>query len=222
MTNDLLHPWNLTPREAIQLQKQLKKRIKTDLILRKVQRVAGVDVAYIRKSKESVATAVVLSYPQLTCVESAVVKMKTLFPYVPGLLSFREVPAISEALEKLSTLPELVFVDGHGQAHPRHFGIACHLGLWFTLPSVGIGKSLLRGQFQEPALERGASSELLHQDKVIGKALRTRPGVKPIFVSVGYDLSLPECVHWTLELSPRFRIPEPIRQAHRLASHHVY
>ena len=221
MTSDLLHSWNLTPREAIQLQKQLKDRVRTDLILSKLQRVAGVDVAYIRKSKESVASVVVLSYPELTCVESAVAKMKTPFPYVPGLLSFREVPAILAALQKLSALPNLVFVDGHGQAHPRRFGIACHLGLWLTLPSIGIGKSLLCGQFKEPALERGASSTLLHQGEVIGKVLRTRSGVKPVFVSVGYGLPLPDCVRWTLEVSPRFRIPEPIRHAHRLASHHV-
>ncbi|MEE8460644.1 MAG: endonuclease V, partial [Acidobacteriota bacterium] len=125
-----MHPWNLTPKEAIQLQKQLKDRVKTHLTLRHPQRIAGVDVAYLPEKKQSVATVVVVSSADFATVESAVAKMKTPFPYIPGLLSFREIPPILKALEQLSDLPDLILVDGHGQAHPRRFGIAAHLGLW--------------------------------------------------------------------------------------------
>ena len=150
-------------------------------------------------------------------VESAVAKSQTPFPYVPGLLSFREIPVILKAIEKLSSLPDLICVDGHGQAHPRRFGIASHLGLWLKHPTIGIGKSRLCGEFREPGPRRGAASNLIHQGEVIGRVLRTRQGVKPIFVSVGYGLPLKECVRWTLAVTPRFRLPEPIRQADRLS-----
>ncbi|MEE8349348.1 MAG: deoxyribonuclease V [Acidobacteriota bacterium] len=212
-----MHSWNLTPKEAVQLQKELKDSIQTDIPLKCPRRVAGVDVAYLPREQQSIASVVVLSYEGLERVESAVAKSPTPFPYVPGLLSFREIPVILKAIEKLSTLPDLIYVDGHGQAHPRRFGIASHLGLWLKHPTIGIGKSRLCGEFREPGQSRGASTRLIHRQEVIGRVLRTRQGVKPIFVSVGYGLPLEECVRWTLAVTPRFRLPEPIRQADRLS-----
>lgn len=211
-----MHSWNLSPKEAIRLQKQLKDRVRIDLKLSFPKSVSGVDVAYIREKKQCVASVVVLSYPDLEITESAVAKMKTPFPYVPGLLSFREIPAILRAIDKLSSLPNLIFVDGHGRAHPRRFGIASHLGLWLKHPTVGIGKSRLCGEYREPAKRRGSSTDLIHQGEVVGKVVRTRSGVKPIFVSIGYGLALEECLRWTLAVTRRFRIPEPVRRADQL------
>ena len=212
-----IHPWNLTPKEAVQLQKELKEQIRTDLPFKRPHLVAGVDVAYLPREQQSIASVVVLSYDGLEMLESTVAKSDTPFPYVPGLLSFREIPVILKAIEKLSSLPDLIYVDGHGQAHPRRFGIASHLGLWLKHPTIGIGKSRLCGEFREPGQRRGSSTNLTHQGEMIGQVLRTRKGVKPIFVSVGYGLPLKECVRWTLEVTPRFRLPEPIRQADALA-----
>ena len=208
-----MHSWNLTPKEAVQLQKELKNRIQTDVPFKRPRLVAGVDVGYLPRESQSIASVVVLSYDGLERVESAVARSETPFPYIPGLLSFREIPVILKAFEKLSTLPDLIYVDGHGQAHPRRFGIASHLGLWLKHPTIGIGKSRLCGEFREPGQRRGSSTQLIHRGEVIGQVLRTRKGVKPIFVSVGYGLPLKECVHWTLAVTPRFRLPEPIRQA---------
>ena len=212
------HPWDLTPKQAVELQKQLRGEVRTDLPSRRVSRVAGVDVAFIRDLGESVATVVVLSYPGLSIVESAVARSPTPFPYVPGLLSFREIPPLLKALGQLSVKPDLILVDGHGWAHPRRFGIACHLGLWLQSCTIGVGKSRLYGQFSAPGIQKGEVSYLTHREEIIGKVLRTRAGVKPIFVSVGYGMPLDSCVRWVLRCSPRFRIPEPIRQAHNLAA----
>ena len=212
-----MHSWNLTPKEAIQLQKQLKDQVKTHLTLRHPQRIAGVDVAYLPEKEQSVATVVVVSCADFETVESAVAKIKTPFPYIPGLLSFREIPAILKALEQLSDLPDLILVDGHGQAHPRRFGIASHLGLWLKHPTIGIGKSRLCGEFREPGKEKGSSTDLIHKGEVIAKVLRTRTGVRPVFVSVGYGLPLEECAHWTLAMTSRFRLPEPVHRADRLS-----
>ena len=208
-----MHSWNLTPKEVVQLQKELQNRIQTDFPFKCPRLVAGLDVGYLPRENQSIASVVFLSYNGLERVESAVARSETPFPYIPGLLSFREIPVILKAFEKLSTLPDLIYVDGHGQAHPRRFGIASHLGLWLKHPTIGIGKSRLCGEFREPGQRRGSSTQLIHRGEVIGQVLRTRKGVKPIFVSVGYGLPLEECVHWTLAVTPRFRLPEPIRQA---------
>ena len=212
-----MHPWNLTPKEAVQLQKELKNRVRTDISFKCPRLVGGVDVAYLPREKQSIASIVVLSYDGLERVESAVARSRTPFPYVPGLLSFREIPVILKAIQKLSVLPDLIYVDGHGHAHPRRFGIASHLGLWLKHPTIGIGKSRLCGEFREPGQGRGAATDLVHRQEVIGRVVRTRKGVKPIFVSTGYGLPLEECVHWTLAVTPRFRLPEPIRQADKLS-----
>lgn len=212
-----LHSWNLTPREAIELQRHLAEQITTGRTVESPRWIAGVDVSHNRKTGYSRAAAVIMSFPELEPSETAIEEQLTRFPYVPGLLSFRETPVVLDAFQKLSIEPDLVFVDGHGRAHPRRFGIACHLGLWLQLPTIGIGKSRLCGAFQEPSLERASRTDLVHQEEVIGQVLRTRRRVQPIFVSVGFGLPLGRCVEWTLKVSPRYRIPEPIRQADRLA-----
>ncbi len=214
----MLHDWDLTPREAVALQKRLRASIRTDLGLDDVRFIAGVDVAYVRQTGESIATIALLSFPDLELVDHAAARLATPFPYIPGLLSFREIPPILEAVRRLDRAFQLLFVDGHGQAHPRRFGIASHLGLWLNQPTIGIGKSRLVGEYEEPGMDRGARTELLHREEVIGKVLRTRTAVKPIFVSIGYGLPLEVCVDWTLRVTPRFRLPEPIRHADRLAA----
>ncbi len=208
--------WDLTPKEAVRLQRRLRDQVHTDFQFGRPATVGGVDVAYLKASGQSVASAVVLSFPELELRERAVARIDTPFPYVPGLLSFREIPAILEALHKLSNLPDLIFVDGHGRAHPRRFGIASHLGLWLDHPTIGIGKSRLCGEYRSPGPSKGDTADLTHQKELIGRVLRSRPGVKPIFVSVGYGLGLDECVGWTLRVTPRFKLPEPIRAAHRI------
>jgi deoxyribonuclease V len=214
----MLHPWNLTPKEAIALQRKLRQLIRFDDECLSISRIAGVDVSYQKRTKSSIAAVCVLSYPDLAILETQSAWVETPFPYVPGLLSFREIPPILSALEGLTAPPDLIFVDGHGQAHPRRMGIASHLGLWLKQPTIGVGKSRLCGEFEEPGLERGAASELLHQGEVIGKVVRTRTGVKPVFVSVGYGISLERSVELVLETAPLFRLPEPVRQADHLAA----
>jgi deoxyribonuclease V len=213
-----MHSWDLTPKQAVQLQKRLGPRIRTDLPLPDPGRIGGVDVGYSRSLGLSVATVVVLAFPSLELVESAVATTPTPFPYVPGLLSFRELPPILEALDRLSAAPEMILVDGHGRAHPRRFGIACHLGLWLRIPTIGVGKTRLCGEYEEPGLTKGSASPLRDGSETLGVVLRTRTRVRPVFVSVGYGLPLEACVNWTLAVTPRYRIPEPVRQAHNLAA----
>lgn len=212
-----LHDWDLTPREAIALQRTLREQVRFDLQIRTPKTIAGVDVAYDKPTGRSIATVALLEYPKLRLVGSATASMQTPFPYVPGLLSFRELPPILKAFQKLSENVDLVFVDGHGQAHPRQMGIASHLGLWLKLPTIGIGKSRLCGTYEEPGRDKGSSSPLIFQEQLVGQVVRTRDGVHPIFISVGYGLPLDECVRWTMAVTPRYRLPEPIRFADRLA-----
>ncbi len=214
----MLHPWNLAPKEAVALQRTLRQLIRFDDDGAPVSRIAGVDVSYRKRTKSSIAAVCVLSYPDLAIVETQSAWVETPFPYVPGLLSFREIPPILKALEGLTAPPDLIFVDGHGQAHPRRMGIASHLGLWLKQPTIGVGKSRLCGTFEEPGTERGCTTDLFHQGEVIGKVVRTRTGVKPVFVSVGYGISLARSVELVLETAPLFRLPEPIRQADHLAA----
>ena len=151
-------------------------------------------------------------------VEQAAVRCRARFPYVPGLLSFRESPAGLTAWGRLRTRPDCLICDGHGYAHPRRFGLACHFGLLVELPTIGCAKSLLVGEYREPGARRGSVAELVHQGEVIGVALRTRQAVSPVFVSVGHQISLLAAVRTVLACSPKYRIPEPIRQAHALVN----
>jgi deoxyribonuclease V len=213
-----LHRWDLSPSAAIQLQRELAPRASQLLEIGAVQLVAGTDVAYIRETGESVGAIYVMRLPGFDPVDFAVERCPTPFPYIPGLLSFREVPVLLAAFRKLRVDPDLVLVDGHGAAHPRRFGIACHLGLWIARPTVGVGKSLLCGTTQPLAEARGSWAALMHRAEEVGRAVRTRQGVRPVYVSRGFGLGLTESVEWVLKASSRFRLPEPIRKADRLAA----
>ncbi|PTA69113.1 deoxyribonuclease V [Deinococcus arcticus] len=181
-----------------------------------VTTVAGVDVAYHESSGELVAAAVLLDAPSLTVLEEVTLRDHARFPYVPGLFSFRECPPVARAVQGLSRRPDLIVCDGHGVAHPRRFGLACHLGLALNIPTIGCGKTRLTGEDTVPGLPRGEWTPLLDGPEVLGAALRTQSGVRPVYVSVGHRVSLPTALAWVLRLSPRYRLPETTRAADRL------
>ncbi len=213
------HPWNLTPSEAIHLQRQLAERVeRVDRLPARIKTVAGVDVGFEAAGRVTRAAVVVLSFPDLTPVCQAVARRPTEFPYVPGLLSFRELPAVLEALAKLPELPDVILCDGQGLAHPRRFGIACHLGVLLDRPTVGVGKTRLVGSHAEPGPAKGDWTPLSDRGEVIGAVLRTRPGVKPLYVSGGHRVGLETAVELVLACTGRYRLPETTRGAHRLAS----
>lgn len=218
MQTQYSHDWNLSSEEAVQLQQQLKSKVITTDQLGEVRSVAGVDVGFEDGGNTTRAAVAVLSFPDLRVVERSVARRPTSFPYIPGLLSFREVPAVLDALEKLQTLPDLLLCDGQGTAHPRRFGIACHLGLLPDLPAIGVGKSLLVGKHEEVPDIKGAWQPLMHRGETIGAVLRTRPGTKPLYISPGHRISLPTAIDYVLRCTTRYRLPETTRFAHKLAS----
>ncbi|HEX4299496.1 MAG TPA: deoxyribonuclease V [Gammaproteobacteria bacterium] len=184
-----------------------------------VRRVAGVDCGFPGEHQGSItrAAVAVLSWPELELVEKSVVERPTDFPYIPGFLSFREVPAILAALARLKTAPDLLIVDGHGYAHPRGFGIACHLGVETGIPSIGAGKSRLVGEFRAPAEAAGSRQPLRYKDETVGTVLRTRDGVSPLFVSSGHKISLDAATEWVLDCCRGYRLPQTTRWADGLA-----
>jgi deoxyribonuclease V len=212
------HAWDLTPREAIALQTELRGRVERKDRIGAVRRVAGVDVGFEQDGRVTRAAVAVLEYPGLALVEQVVVRVATTFPYVPGLLSFREAPAVLAAFERIRIAPDLILYDGQGIAHPRRFGIASHVGLLLDCPSIGVAKSRLVGAHRMPATRRGAWTPLRDAGELIGAVLRTRAGVKPLYVSIGHRVSLETAVRWTLACVTRYRLPETTRWAHRLAS----
>lgn len=214
----LTHPWTLTPEQAIALQRQLRRHIVTIDSLGTVNRIAGVDVGFEEQGGVTRAAVAVLSYPALELLESAIARRPTVFPYIPGLLSFREIPAVLDALDRLATLPDLLLCDGQGIAHPRRLGIASHLGLITDIPSIGVGKSRLWGTHGEIPAERGGWTPLWDRQERIGAVLRTRVGVKPLFVSPGHRISLETSIGYVMACTRRYRLPETTRHAHRLAS----
>ena len=218
MSQPFSHPWDVTPAQARGIQAGGRDRVIAEDRLGPVSRVAGIDVGFEEGGAVSRAAVAVLAFPTLEPVESAVARRPTAFPYVPGLLSFREIPAVLEALGRLSLPPDLVLCDGQGYAHPRRFGLACHLGVVTGLPSIGVAKSRLIGRHGALAEEKGAWTPLLDGDEIIGAVLRTRSGVAPLYVSIGHRVSLPTAIRWVLACTTRFRLPETTRQAHRLAS----
>lgn len=211
------HPWPATAAEAIALQKDLAGQVTATGRPGRVRRIAGIDVAFPNGGAITRAAIVVLSFPELAVMETAVVEQPTRFPYVPGLLSFRETPAALAALATLKTAPDLLMVDGQGLAHPRRFGIACHVGLLAGLPAIGVAKSRLCGIHAEPGPAKGGRADLMADDAVIGAVLRTRAGVKPLYVSVGHRLGLEAAVDWVLACATRYRLPEPTRLADKLS-----
>ena len=216
-----LHSWDISPTEAVALQRELagQLRINRGLAESAVQSIAGVDLSPPDAQTGLVRGAVVVvAWPSLDVIEVSTAEGVADFPYVPGLLSFREAPILLEALSGLRGTPDLVLVDGQGTAHPRRFGIACHLGLAVDVPIVGCAKSRLVGEHEQPGEEKGEWTPLTHRGDVIGAVVRTRTGVRPIYVSPGNNIDLDSSVRWALACSPRYRIPVPTRLAHRAAA----
>ncbi|HEY0457754.1 MAG TPA: deoxyribonuclease V [Pyrinomonadaceae bacterium] len=215
-----LHEWNLTPQAAIELQKQFAYEVVTeDKFEKPIKTVAGIDLGYDVKTNLSRAVVVVLKFPELELIESAEAIMPIQFPYVPGLLSFRETPVAIKALEKLGTAPDLILCDGQGIAHPRRFGIACHIGLITNVPSVGVAKSLLVGKYGALGETRGSFAPLVYRNEQVGVVLRTKDKVQPLYVSVGHLISLETAIQYVLECAPKYRLPETTRLADRMASY---
>jgi deoxyribonuclease V len=212
------HRWDLTPKEAAALQERLRGRIVREDRLGTVERVAGVDVGFEADGQITRAAVAVLSFPDLQSVEHAIARVPTGFPYVPGLLSFREAPAVLEAFARLHALPDLILYDGQGLAHPRRFGIAAHVGLLLDLPSIGVAKTRLIGEHARVPAAKGRWTPLLDDEEVIGAVLRTRAHVKPLYVSIGHRISLETAVRYVMACVTRYRLPETTRLAHRLAS----
>jgi deoxyribonuclease V len=214
-----LHDWNLTPREAVELQKSLRQRVRVESLgARRVEMVAGADISFNKFEPTVYAGIVVLRLPSLEVVEEVGVVSETHFPYVPGLLSFRESPSVLEAWSKLKTEPDAVMFDGQGLAHPRRVGIACHVGLIINRPTFGCAKSVLVGKYEEPAAERGEWTPLVDKGETVGAALRTKTRTQPIFVSPGHLINLAGAIDLTLASDGGYRQPEPTRRAHLLVN----
>lgn len=210
-------PNELTPAAARLLQEQLRTQVIRGGRLDDVRWIAGVDVAFPGQGAVSRAAAVLLSYPQMVPVTGSVAELPTRFPYVPGLLSFRELPALLAALAGLPEQPDVILVDGQGVAHPRGLGVASHLGVMLDRPTIGVAKSVLCGAYDDPAPERGSQSPLVYKGEVIGTVLRSRERVRPVIVSCGHRVGLPEAVALVQACARGYRLPEPTRLADRLA-----
>lgn len=213
-----LHRWDLSYAEARTLQTTLARQVIQYDDLPEIRCVAGVDVGFEEKGSITRAAVAVLAFPGLELLDYAVAKVPTLMPYIPGLLSFRECPAILEALSRLSVQPDLLFCDGQGIAHPRRFGVACHIGVLTGLPAIGVAKSRLCGKSEILPEEKGARVELWDDNERIGSVVRTRTAVRPLYVSVGHRISLNTAVHYVEACLTRYRLPETTRWADALAS----
>ncbi|HEV3146974.1 MAG TPA: deoxyribonuclease V [Gemmataceae bacterium] len=208
-----LHSWNVTPKEAVQLQRKMASRIDARVPLTRMELIAGADIGYDVQTKKMYATVLVFRLADDQVIETQDVILKTKFPYVPGLLTFREAPALLKAFAKLKTTPDVVMIDGQGLAHPRRIGLASHVGLWLDLPTIGCAKSRLIGTYKEPAKKAGSLSALMDKDEQLGYVVRTRERVKPLFISVGHKIDLASAVYVVLSCVRRYRIPEPTRLA---------
>ncbi|HEY6409685.1 MAG TPA: deoxyribonuclease V [Ktedonobacteraceae bacterium] len=225
MANTPLHEWNLQPEVAVALQRKLATKVmRTDQLNGEVQLVAGVDMAINEETTMARAAVVLLSYPEMEVIERHVYEEPVRMPYIPGLLSFREIPCILGAFGQLSQQPDLVMVDGQGIAHPRFIGIASHLGLWLDLPTIGCAKSILRGKYDEEALseEAGAWVPLIFKGEMIGAVVRTRARVKPMIISLGHRISLATSLQYVLACCKGYRLPEPTRQADKLSKDNAF
>ena len=209
-----LHSWNLSPSEAVALQKELAPRVEIAPLPSPPKFIAGADLSFDKGSDVVWAGIVVLSFPDLEVVEERGLQTTAPFPYVPGLLSFREAPSLLQVWETLAHTPDVLVLDGQGLAHPRRFGLACHLGLWLGIPTYGSAKTLFVGEFGELGEERGAVAELVHRGEVVGAAVRTKRRTTPVYVSVGHKMTLDDAVGLTLACDGGYRVPEPTRRAH--------
>lgn len=220
-----LHSWNLSYSRAREVQADLACKVQFTPLKKSPKLVAGIDCAFSKDGERIIAAVVVLRLPQFELVETVSASRKVNFPYIPGLLSFREAPVCIAAVEKLQKQPDLFIIDGQGIAHPRRFGLAAHLGLFQDQPTIGCAKSRLTGTYEEPPLEKGAYSLLKDkkgkqntQSEIIGAVVRTRTNVKPVFVSVGHKCLLEDAVRVVLDCAVRYRLPEPTRLAHQAVS----
>jgi deoxyribonuclease V len=209
--------WQVTTAAAKAIQTELAAEVSRVGRVTAPRLIAGVDISVNRWNGTGRGAVVVLSYPDLEIVEVKVVEDKITFPYVPGLLSFREAPLILAAFEKITNVPDIVIVDGQGIAHPRRMGLAAHLGLCLGIPTIGCAKSRLCGEYEEPANEQGSRTELLDNGEVIGAVVRTRAGVKPVYVSTGHMIDLEAAINWVEACCRGYRLPEPTRLAHQAA-----
>ncbi len=214
---DITHPWDVSPEEARAIQRRLAPiaRVAPPIALDAVRLIAGIDVSYADRARGAV---VVFRYPEMEVVEQATATLDVVFPYTPGLLSFREVPIALATLGRLRASPDLLLCDGQGYAHPRRFGLACHLGLVSGIASIGCAKSWLTGAYDEPGTALGDRSPLTAHGEVIGTALRSRAGTRPLFISTGYRVTLEQAVDVTLRCLRGYRLPEPTRAADHLAT----
>ncbi len=210
-----LHPWRVSYAEAVAIQNSCRDRVRIEPLEPRPVLVAGADVASSRRTHRMYAAIVVVRLPDFEVVEVAGAAMSARFPYIPGLFSFREVPPLLRAFARLRTRPDAILFDGHGRAHPRRFGLACHAGVLLDCPSVGCAKSILVGEHVPVGLSRGARAPLVAGGETIGAALRTRPGVRPVYVSVGHRVDLDSAVRLVLATTRGFRLPDPIRRAHQ-------
>jgi deoxyribonuclease V len=213
-----LHPWPNTTEEASIIQEQLRTKVIREDQLNEVKYVAGIDVGYDPKNQISKAAVAILTFPDLQQKEHAIATTKTTFPYIPGYLSFREIPAVLEALEKLSIIPDLLLCDGQGIAHPRRFGLACHIGVLTNIPAIGVAKTRFIGEHDTVPELRGSWQPLHDQSEIIGAVLRTRTATKPLYISIGHKITLTTALEYVLKCTPKYRLPETTRTADYLAS----
>ncbi len=218
MQTKKLHSWNLSYKQAVELQKRLACQVQFTPLKKSPKLIAGLDCAFTKDAQIIIAAAVVIKLPDFELVETTTALRKVTFPYIPGLLSFREAPACIAAAKKLKRQPDLFLVDGQGIAHPRRLGLAAHLGLFFDTPTIGCAKSRLTGTFKDPPLEKGTYRLLKDKKETIGVVLRMRANVKPVFVSVGNKCTLKDAIKITLACAAKYRLPEPTRLAHQLVS----
>ncbi len=212
------HNWPITVEEARAIQEKLCSQVMTTDQLESVQFVAGVDVGFPENGSISQAGVVLLSFPDLQLQEYAIACRPTTFPYIPGFLSFREVPVVLDALAKLTIIPDLILCDGQGIAHPKRFGLACHLGVLTDIPTIGVAKSRFIGTHEELPSEKGSWQPLIDQGEVIGAVVRSRTNVKPIYVSSGHKISLETAINYVFRCLSKYRLPETTRLADRIAS----
>lgn len=214
---NLEHNWDVSPAQAITIQEELRQQTILTDDFDQIQTVAGVDVGFDKTSNSGRAAIAVLHLPELELMETAVVEMVLHFPYVPGLLSFREIPVILKALERLSVPPDLLLCDGQGYAHPRRLGIASHLGILADIPAIGVAKTRLIGTHDTVPKRKGSWARLMDTNEVIGAVLRTRENVKPLYISAGHRVSLATSLSYVMQCVTRYKLPETTRQAHALS-----
>jgi deoxyribonuclease V len=214
MNIPLLHPWKVSPREAIRIQEKLRKKLRLRAPTIPIRKIAAGDVSYSRLNDMTYAAFLLFTYPDLTPLESASAKGRVSFPYIPGLLTFREAPTLLEAFSRLKARPDLILIDGQGIAHPRSMGIAAHIGLILNLPAIGCAKSRLIGFHGNLGPGRGSALPLVAGDRTVGMVVRTRDGVRPVYVSPGHKMDMDTSLKIILSLCRGYRLPEPLRQAH--------